>query len=80
MPQDALRKPPKVSVHILTWNSLGFIVKLLESLDKQTYQDFSILIIDNASTDGTIEFLEDYIHRNRPPLNPPLNKEEMERI
>ena len=33
---------------------------LLELLDMQTYPNIEHLIIDNASTDGTVEFLKDY--------------------
>jgi len=47
----------KVSIQIVTWNSLKFLPDCLESIFNQTYKDFSILVIDNASNDGTIEFL-----------------------
>ena len=33
---------------------------LVELLDMQTYPNIAHLIIDNASTDGTVEFLKDY--------------------
>ena len=33
---------------------------LIELLDMQTYPNIEHLIIDNASTDGTVEFLKDY--------------------
>ncbi len=48
----------KVSVNLVTWNSLKFFSNCLDSLLNQTYKNFSILIIDNASNDGTIKFLE----------------------
>jgi len=47
----------KVSIQIITWNSLRFIFDCLESLMRQSYRDFSILIIDNGSDDGTVEFI-----------------------
>lgn len=59
MEQPQKNQTPKVSVHILTWNSRFFIENLLESLKEQTFTDFSVLIIDNASTDGTIKWLEE---------------------
>lgn len=49
---------PKISIQIVTWNSLKFLPDCLESIFNQTFRDFIILIIDNASTDGTIEFIE----------------------
>lgn len=47
----------KVSIQIVTWNSMRYIMDCLESLMKQTFRDFSILIIDNGSDDGTVEFI-----------------------
>lgn len=48
----------KISIQIVTWNSLKFLPDCLESIFQQTFKDFLVLIIDNASTDGTIEFVE----------------------
>lgn len=48
---------PKVSINIVTWNSLKYLPECLRSIKEQTFIDYSILIIDNASTDGTLEFL-----------------------
>lgn len=54
---------PSVSVHIATWNSKRTIRLALESLKQQTFKDFSILIVDNASQDGTVALLkEQYPH------------------
>jgi len=50
----------KVSVHIVTWNSLKFLANALGSLFEQSFRDFSVLIIDNGSRDGTIEWLREY--------------------
>lgn len=47
----------KVSVQIVTWNSMRYILDCLESLMRQSYRDFSIIIIDNGSDDGTVEFI-----------------------
>jgi len=50
---------PSVSIHIVTWNSMRFLPDLLESIMGQTYKDFNVLIIDNASTDGVEAFLRE---------------------
>jgi len=47
----------KVSIQIVTWNSMRYIMDCLESLMRQTFRDFSIMIIDNGSDDGTVEFI-----------------------
>lgn len=46
-----------VSVHIVSWNSKYFLPTLLESLRRQTLKPDRIVVIDNASTDGSIEYL-----------------------
>lgn len=49
----------KVSIQIVTWNSRKFLPECLESIFNQTYKDYSVLIIDNASNDDTIEFVKE---------------------
>jgi len=45
---------PKVSVQIVTWNSARYIGDCLDALQRQTMTDFSVLVIDNGSRDGTV--------------------------
>jgi GT2 family glycosyltransferase len=47
----------KVQIQIVTWNSLKFLPDCLSSIFSQTYKNFNVLVIDNASNDGTIDFL-----------------------
>ncbi len=51
---------PRVSVHIVTWNSRTHIAACLDSLVNQTYQPIEILIVDNGSVDGTVKWLEEH--------------------
>ncbi len=51
------RHYPKVSIHIVAWNSMRFLPELLASIEKQTYRDFNVLMIDNGSNDGTETFV-----------------------
>lgn len=48
---------PRLAINIVTWNSRRHLPEVLASIDAQTFRDFYLLIIDNASTDGTIEFI-----------------------
>jgi GT2 family glycosyltransferase len=50
---------PRIAINIVTWNSLKFLPEALESIRRQTFSDFILLIIDNASTDGTVEFVRE---------------------
>lgn len=53
----------KLSVNLVTWNGAKYILDCLESLFNQTFEDFSLLIIDNGSTDETLELInEKYPH------------------
>ena len=51
-------KTPKVSVIINVYNCLTFINETIESILNQSYSNFELIIFNNASTDGTSEFLE----------------------
>lgn len=47
----------KVTIQIVTWNSMKYLPECLNSIFAQTYRDFHILVIDNNSQDGTVQFL-----------------------
>tara|TARA_B100000408_G_scaffold34505_1_gene26092 strand:+ start:247 stop:1245 length:999 start_codon:yes stop_codon:yes gene_type:complete len=48
---------PKVSVIIVNYNGKKFLEKCLESLCKVNYENFEIIVVDNNSTDGSIELV-----------------------
>lgn len=52
-----------VSVTIVTYNSGRFIKRCLESVLAQRYPFKEIIIVDNASSDGTIDILEQFEDR-----------------
>src|SRR5215471_11694725 len=52
-----------VSVTIVTYNSGRFIRRCLESALEQRYPFKEIIVIDNCSTDGTIDILEQFEDR-----------------
>lgn len=54
-----------VSVTLVTYNSGRFIKKCLESVLAQKYPDLELIVIDNASTDGTTDILEPFEDRCR---------------
>ncbi len=51
---------PKVSVIIPTYNSSRTIGETLQSVFRQTYSDFEILLINDGSTDDLMGVLEDF--------------------
>ncbi len=48
----------KLVIQLVTWNGKKYIPYLFDSLRKQTYTDFHLFILDNGSTDGTVEAIE----------------------
>ena len=54
-----------VSVTIVTYNSGRFIKRCLESVLDQKYGPKEIVIVDNNSTDGTLDILEQFADRCR---------------
>lgn len=52
-----------VSVTIVTYNSGRFIKRCLESVLAQKYPNKEVIVIDNASSDGTIDILEQFEDR-----------------
>ena len=52
--------PKKVSIVIITYNAKDDLKECLESLEKQDYNEKEIIIVNDASTDGTLKFLEHY--------------------
>ncbi len=48
----------KLSVNLVTWNSSKYLFYLFDSLRKQTYRDWELLVIDNYSSDDTLQILK----------------------
>ena len=46
---------PKVAIIILNWNGWKDTIECLESLQRLTYPNYQIIVVDNGSTDGSIE-------------------------
>ena len=46
-----------VAVVIPNYNGKEYLDDCLVSLEKQTYRDFKVLVVDNASQDGSVEYI-----------------------
>ncbi len=47
-----------VNVNMVTWNAALYLPACLESLKSQSYKDWSLFVIDNGSTDGTLGLIK----------------------
>ena len=48
----------KVSIITPSWNSEKYIEKTIESVQKQTYMNWEMIVVDDCSTDRTVEIVE----------------------
>lgn len=56
--RESTRKASVAGV-VVSWNGKAILPELLESLLKQTHPLSELIVVDNASTDGTIELLHE---------------------
>lgn len=70
---------PKISVILATYNNEKYIREAIESILKQTYSNFELIVIDDASTDKTGEIINSIIDkriiylRNKKNQGPPYS-------
>lgn len=49
---------PLVSVVVPTWNGVDLLREFMPSVMALDYPNYEVIVVDNASTDGTVEFIE----------------------
>lgn len=65
MELPSAKKTPLVSVVIATYNRSGLLRETIESVLKQTFRDFELIVVDDGSTDDTEQVLQSYGDRLR---------------
>ena len=56
---------PRVSIGLPVYNGARFLRTTIESILKQTFEDFELIIADNASNDTTEEICREYAAKDR---------------
>jgi len=56
---------PAVDIHLVSWNSLTHLPSCFESFRHQTHRPISVMVVDNGSVDGTV----DWIQENQPHIS-----------
>lgn len=60
MPENSMMKKPLFSVIIPTLNEEARIGGLLQSLERQSFKDFEIVVVDGGSSDKTVKVAEKF--------------------
>lgn len=55
-------KPPTVTVQMPVFNGEDYLEDAIESILNQTYKDFEFIIINDGSTDGSLNIINRYAH------------------
>lgn len=56
--------PGLVSIVVLNWNGKDVIFECLDSLLRQTYRSFEVVLMDNGSTDGSLKLIREKYGRS----------------
>ena len=56
---------PKVSIIVLNYNGRALLEQFLPSVANQDYPNYEVIVVDNASTDGSVEFVKSTYPRFR---------------
>lgn len=64
-PSSSLNHPPKlcaprVSVIVAVFNAASTLTRCLESIAAQTYSDLELIVVDGASTDGSVSIIRSW--------------------
>jgi glycosyltransferase involved in cell wall biosynthesis len=57
---------PPVTVIALCYNHAAFVVECLNSIQRQTFQDFELIVTDDRSADGSPELIAGWLKEHRP--------------
>ena len=59
-----MRPAPRLSIGIPVYNGENYLAETLDSLLGQSYENFELIISDNASTDGTAGICRRYMKQD----------------
>lgn len=61
---EEMKNKPKVSIVVLNYNNPNDTIECINSLMKNNYRNFDVILIDNGSTDNSVELLNSIKYKN----------------
>jgi len=55
----------KISIIVPIYNAEKYLKRCLEDIKNQTYQDFEAILIDDGSTDGSVNICEEFVNQDK---------------
>lgn len=55
---------PEISIIMPVYNCVRYLDECLSSIKRQSFRNFELIIVDDGSSDGTLELVEQYAERN----------------
>ena len=62
--KSILRKIMKISVITASYNYAQYIEETISSVLSQSYQDWELVVVDDGSSDGSVEIIESYCKKD----------------
>lgn len=59
-----MQKQPKIAIIIPVYNTSKYLKKCLDSVINQTYKNYDVIIVNDGSTDNSLEIIKNYINKN----------------
>lgn len=56
---------PKISIIVPNYNHAIFLEKRIDSIINQTFKDFEIILLDDASNDNSLQILNNYVNHHK---------------
>ncbi|MBU0707440.1 glycosyltransferase family 2 protein [Patescibacteria group bacterium] len=74
MSQETVKNTnPEVTISLVIWNSENDLPEFFNTLKKQTYKNYKVIVVDNNSSDASVE----YVNQNYPEYKLIRNKENL---
>ena len=62
--EETMKNKPKVSIVVLNYNNPNDTIECINSLMRNSYENFDVILIDNGSTDNSVELLKPIKYKN----------------